>query len=649
MFSHSTILICIALQPSLSLARSFKSPFKVSKIDGDNGVKFVGVSYYDQLGYSVSNAGDVNGDGYDDVILGAPYGDAGGSSSGESYVVFGGSDIAGHSGNFYLSDLDGSDGFRIDGDSSYDNSGYSVSGVGDVNGDGYDDVLVGAYAADGSYTYAGQTYVIFGGSTVGSSGSIDVDDLDGSNGFVINGDSYAEYSGISVSGAGDFNGDGYDDILIGASQGDPNGDTYGGESYLVYGGSNVSSTGTLWLSALTGSNGFVINGDDSYDYSGRSVSGAGDFNGDGYNDIIIGAYQADPDSTSAAGESYIVYGGLTVGISGSFELSALNGVNGFVIKGDDSSDYSGWAVSGAGDFNGDGYDDVIIGAYLADPNYDYSAGESYILYGGSSVGTSGSVALSSLDGDDGFVLEGIDSSDYSGYAVSNAGDVDGDGYDDVIIGAYQADKSNGWYFYGTSTGESYVVLGGSSVGSSGTFELDDLDGSNGFRIKGDDSYDYSGFAVGGGGDFNGDGYDDVIVGAHGGGNGGEAYIIFDTSTSSSSGSSGAVVGAIIGGIIGGICLIILMIWACIQCCASPKAPPPTQNQNIQLNSVVMAPATQAAVMAPTAAPPPAQYADNGYNGGFQLNNNAPAPTSEPVMVTATVVSPAPNGTKVADL
>ena len=148
------------------------------------------------------------------------------------------------------------------------------------------------------------------------------------------------------------------------------------------------------------------------DYSGRSVSSAGDINNDGYDDIIIGAGYADPNGDDA-GESYVVFGKASGTYSASLELSSLNGTNGFVINGIDESDYSGSSVSSAGDINNDGYDDIIIGANEADPNGG-SSGESYVVFGKASGTYSASLELSSLNGTNGFVINGIDENDYSG-------------------------------------------------------------------------------------------------------------------------------------------------------------------------------------------------------------------------------------------
>ncbi|WP_204153432.1 cadherin domain-containing protein, partial [Leptolyngbya sp. CCY15150] len=200
--------------------------------------------------------------------------------------------------------------------------------------------------------------------------------LNGSNGFRIDGVAAGDYSGRSVSSAGDINGDGFDDLIIGANRASPNGST-SGSSYVVFGsGSEFSST--LNLSTLNGSNGFRIDGVAAFDYSGWSVSSAGDINGDGIDDLIIGAWGAAPNG-SGSGSSYVVFGSGGE-FSSTLNLSTLNGSNGFRIDGVAANDRSGMSVSSAGDINGDGVDDLIIGAWGAAPNGTYS-GSSYVVFG----------------------------------------------------------------------------------------------------------------------------------------------------------------------------------------------------------------------------------------------------------------------------
>ncbi len=431
--------------------------------------------------------------------------------------------------SIHLADLNGTNGFVINGIDEGDVSGWSVSNAGDVNGDGIDDLIIGAYgAAPNGKERAGASYVVFGGTGLGSSGSLELSALDGTNGFVINGIDEYDYSGRSVSNAGDINGDGFDDLIIGAYQAAPNGKDGAGESYVIFGGANVGQSGSLELSSLDGTNGFVINGIDEFETENSSndagfinVSNAGDINGDGLDDLIIGASSADPNGKYGAGESYVIFGGANVGQSGSLEISALDGSNGFVINGIDEYDRSGRSVSNGGDINGDGIDDLIIGARSADPNGKERAGTSYVIFGGANMGQEGNLELSALDGTNGFVINGIDERDASGFSVSNAGDVNGDGIDDLIIGAGGADPNGNSY-----AGESYVIFGGANVGQSGSLELSDLEGTNGFVINGIDEYDGSGASVSNVGDINGDGIDDLIIGAPGIYSRGESYVIF---------------------------------------------------------------------------------------------------------------------------
>ena len=496
----------------------YPTVINLSDLDGSNGFVLNGIDEGDLSGYSVSNAGDINGDGIDDLIIGAENADShGNEGAGESYVIFGGRNV-GSTGTLELSALNGSNGFVLNGIDAGDASGSSVSNAGDINGDGIDDLIIGASRADPhGNERAGESYVVFGGSNVGSSGTIELSDLDGSNGFILNGIDAGDCSG-SVSNAEDINGDGIDDLIIGAFFADPNSNN-SGESYVVFGGSNVGRTGTLELSALDGSNGFVLNGIDEHDLSGFSVSNGGDLNGDGIDDLIIGAQDADPHGNFFAGESYVVFGSSNVGSTGTLELSALDGSNGFILNGGNSSsgERSGFSVSNAGDINGDGIGDLIIGA----PYANTLLGKSYVIFGGSHVGNTGTIELSALNGSNGFVLNGIDGIypfyDYSGVSVSNAGDINGDGIDDLIIGA-------------SESGKSYVVFGHRNIGSSGIFELSTLDGSNGFVLNGINNYDFAGRSVSNAGDINGDGTDDLIIGAYGadpnGDYSGESYVVF---------------------------------------------------------------------------------------------------------------------------
>jgi hypothetical protein len=508
-----------------SQAQVFPASLNLSDLDGSNGLVILGIDTDDYSGFSVSGAGDVNGDGTDDIIIGAHQADPNGQKeAGESYVIFGSSSFPD---SLNLSALDGSNGFVVNGVDAYDLAGISVSGAGDVNGDGFDDIIIGAHLANpNGLTYAGESYVVFGANSF--SASLNLADLDGSNGFVLKGIGSDDRSGLSVSGAGDVNSDGMDDILIGAYRAATYFASSAGQSYLVFGASSFADS--LNLADLDGSNGFVINGIDQSDRSGRSVSGASDVNNDGFDDIIIGANRAAPNGNLSAGESYVVFGASS--FADSLNLADLNGSNGFVLNGIDESDFSGRAVSGVGDVNGDGFADVIVGAYFAGPNGNDIAGESYVVFGASTFADS--LNLADLDGSNGFVINGSNEGDRSGTAVRGAGDINGDGIDDIIIGAYAADPNGN-----ADGGETYVVFGASTFADS--LSLADLNGSNGFVLKGIDAFDRSGKSVSGVGDVNGDGINDILIGAstanpNGIRDAGESYVVFGRDVNSSIGA-----------------------------------------------------------------------------------------------------------------
>ncbi|PXW88242.1 FG-GAP repeat protein [Nitrosomonas sp. Nm84] len=479
----------------------------LADLDGNNGFRLNRMVTKDSTNYflssSVSNAGDINGDGFDDVIVGAPDADLNSGNSGSSYVVFG--HAAGFDATLDLSSLDGGNGFRLDGVAVSDYSGSSVSSAGDVNGDGFDDVIVGAPGADPNGSASGSSYVVFG-RAAGFAAAMDLSSLDGDSGFRLDGAVEGDVVG-SVSSAGDVNGDGFDDVIVGAPGADSNGDA-SGSSYVVFGRASGFDA-TLNLSSLDGSNGFRLDGVAKSDSSGTSVSNAGDINGDGFNDVIVGAPGADPNG-NRSGSSYVVLGKAS-GFDATLDLSSLDGNNGFRLDGVARYDGSGNSVSNAGDVNGDGFDDLIVGA----------GGPNYVVFGKSSS-FAATLNLSSLDGSNGFRLDGLGSS------VSSAGDVNGDGFDDLIVGAPSADNSN----YGYDTGVSYVVFGRAS-GFSAAMDLSSLDGSNGIRLVGVEEYSQSGDSVSGAGDVNGDGFDDLMVGAPGrnryGADFGSSYVIFGRS------------------------------------------------------------------------------------------------------------------------
>ena len=379
------------------------------------------------------------------MIVGANTSDpAAGLDAGRSYVVFGQTGTAAVNLSAIAAGIGG---FVINGQCASDQSGWSVASAGDVNGDGLVDLIVGAKLSDpASGANAGRSYVVFGqtGTT-----AIDLSAIAaGTGGFVINGQCVGDQSGFSVASAGDVNGDGLADVIVGAKFSDPATNFNAGRSYVVFGQTGTTAINLSAIAAGTG--GFVINGQDAGSQSAHSVASAGDVNGDGLADLIVGAITINSAAGDYAGRSYVVFGqtGTTA-----INLGAVaGGTGGFAINGQCGYDQSGWSVASAGDINGDGLADLIVGAKYGDPASRSDAGRSYVVFG--KTGTT-AVELSAIAaGNGGFVINGQCAGDHSGVSVASAGDVNGDGLADLIVGAMHSDPAAG-----ADAGRSYVIFG----------------------------------------------------------------------------------------------------------------------------------------------------------------------------------------------
>ncbi|MFC1621852.1 MerR family DNA-binding transcriptional regulator [Patescibacteria group bacterium] len=448
---------------------------------------FIGEDADDFSGHLVSSAGDVNGDGYDDILIGAAWDSDGmaAAMAGETYLILGKA-----TGWAMDTDLSAADASFIS-EEATDNSGFAVSSAGDVNGDGYDDILIGAWGNDdGGNPYAGQTYLILGKAT-GWAMDTNLSTADasfwGENGW--------DRSGFAVSSAGDVNGDGYDDFVIGA-WGDDDGGNLAGQAYLILGKASGWAMDTD-LSAVDAS----FWGEAASDYAGFTVSAAGDVNGDGYDDMLVSGY--------GNNQVYLILGKAS-GWAMDTDLSAVDAS--FIGEGSGQYVALRTGLSSAGDVNGDGYDDILIGAAYNDDGAN-NAGQTYLILG-KATGWAMDTNLSTADAS----FWGEVASDLSGYSASSAGDVNGDGYDDILIGAAYNDDG------GSAAGQTYLIFGKSSGWTMDT-NLSASDAS----FWGEDTSDYSGYSVSGAGDTNGDGYDDILIGAFGdddgGENAGQTYLI----------------------------------------------------------------------------------------------------------------------------
>jgi VCBS repeat-containing protein len=504
------------LVASAATATAFGGLIDVGTMSATNGFKIQGdlgtAGGGDYAGFSVSSAGDVNGDGFADLIVGAWGNDSGGSNAGAAHVIFGKS--GGFGSLIDLTGLSSADGFAIQGDAANENAGFSVSSAGDVNGDGFADLLVGAIVPSGN-SIAGAAYVIFGKSG-GFGGPIHLNALSAADGFEIRGEPNGDNTGRSLASAGDVNGDGFADIIVGAWR---SGDTNAGAAYVIFG--KASGFGSsIGLSTLSATAGFKIQGDPAGHFAGYSVSSAGDVNGDGFADILV-ATGNDSGGGINAGATYVIFG-KSGGFGSVINLAGLSAADGFKIQGDVTHDYAGHSVSSAGDVNGDGFADILVGAYGNDSGGDY-AGAAYVIFG--KAGGFGSlIDLTGLSAADGFKIQGDLAGDRAGISVSSAGDVNGDGFADILLGARGNDSGAPY------AGAAYVIFG-KSGGFGSLIDLTGLAATDGFKIQGDSQGDQLGArSVSAAGDVNGDGFDDIIVGAHlnasGGPNAGAAYVIF---------------------------------------------------------------------------------------------------------------------------
>ena len=502
----------------------------------------------------VSDIGDINNDGYADILLGA-------EGQNKAYLLYGkaGKDFGTPSQDIRTTDLDNmaeTDGFVLSGSGSF---GRGVNLGGDVNGDGIGDIIIGT--KDNS----GTAHLIWGKE--GTRGDINVQSLSANEGVMLMGDDGGDHFGWAVNIAGDINNDGYDDIVVGERfANSSNGLGSAGKAYVIWGknstdygtlvGTGTGASRTLDVSDLTKEEGFHIESNGSSDYLGFSLDATADFNGDGLEDLVIGVY-CDSDAHTWAGEVLLLWGrdeDIAYG-----EVNDRNGImqrtldvddlrvnDGLSIKGDDKFDKFGISVSAVGDLNGDGFADILAGSQgnddggtQAKSGFTNGSGVAYVIWGRAITASSNSadplatIDTSSLAPSDGFVIEGVGNTTKLGESTAAAGDLNNDGYDDIIIGA--PGDTGGANLDANGAGAAYIIWGQASK-EYGTLEANDDSGdgfmrrmihadelpiANGFSIVGDQSGRGLGKSVAGG-DINNDGYSDVVIGS----GSGDSVILF---------------------------------------------------------------------------------------------------------------------------
>ncbi|NBC31711.1 MAG: tandem-95 repeat protein [Alphaproteobacteria bacterium] len=451
-------------------------------------------------GAGLSAIGDINGDGVADIGVALDIPGSIGANEPVAYVLFGPTPDGD---GLDLGSLTAASGFAVVGADAPGSTAASIAAAGDVNGDSLQDFVLGL-GEDG-------LYVVFGRDDDSFGSEVDLTMLDADSGtnvrITIAGGAGSSAANLVAAGAGDLDSDGLDDIVFGLPDAD-DGTAQSGIAGVLFGS---AAFGTIGEVVTDGTTGFLFRsalGDDAR--LGTAVAGAGDVNQDGIDDVVIGAPTAGAQDDGAA---YVVFG-RDVDTDGPFaaELTpgALNGTNGFAITGvSGAAGATGRSVAGAGDINGDGVDDLLIGA-PDDASHGNPAGSgtAYAVFGQeelvpaviSAAAFGPSLDLGSLGAAEGLVIPGLAAGDAVGTAVAGGVDVSGDGIADLVIGGPGVQGG---------TGAAYLVFG--AGGLSGTVDLAGLDGTNGTRLDGTTAGGAAGTAVGLGPDLDDDGNGEVLV------------------------------------------------------------------------------------------------------------------------------------------
>jgi Ca2+-binding RTX toxin-like protein len=476
----------------------------LNALSATQGFSILGPNGSNPSVYAVSSAGDLNHDGLTDLAIGV-------IGQNRGWVVYG--RTAGDLANLDLNALSLSRGFAINGPTTpkISNGGFSLASLGDINGDGIDDLGFGAPQSTGGLV-TGRGYVIFGQSG-NFAGDLTLDTLTAAQGVSFSTPG-SNTLGMAMASAGDVNNDGRPDMMLSGTR-DAASNNYTGAVTIIYGGSGGSFTGGAISPFMN--NIARLNGAASFDDAGISVSGIGDVNGDGIDDMLVGAPGVDSSGSTDTGRAYVVYG-TTGNFVAPIALNSLTPSQGFIVEYPRNIVVGlGFSVSGGGDVNGDGRADMLIAA--AGTTSTVGQEQSVIVLFGQAANIAGPIDVNALTAAQGMRIEAgpgqisFDGSTVHGRItqVANAGDVNGDGLDDIVIS--QPKRIS-------------IVYGSATLPAS--LDLASLTDAQGFTVT-------AGGASGLGpvsavGDQNGDGLDDILIGSGSSQVGSGAHVIYGFAT-----------------------------------------------------------------------------------------------------------------------